>query len=55
MTNKMNHPLNDDIIEKYQLLDDLRLAYDLGYKSGYEKGLEDEAWAQVEREAGESL
>ena len=51
----MNHPLTDEIIEKYRLLDDLRIAYDIGYKSGYEKGLEDEAWAQVENEAGESL
>ena len=51
----MTHPLTDDIIQEYQLFDDLRLAYDIGYKAGYEAGMKAEAEAQIEREAGESI
>jgi len=59
----MNHPLTEKICLELMsdhwgnggLIMDMRAAYDLGYQAGYEKGTEDEAWAQVEREAGESL
>ena len=60
------HPLTDEILEvDFDYIPwfgglqfakgDMCDAYDLGYQAGYEKGTEDEAWAQVEREAGESL